>query len=79
MFYDPDYWEWVSEYRECSCGGIFSGNCTGSCNGMATSWQRPRAPTEVAKIKAAKLLAHEEAVLREADAIRARREASSPT
>lgn len=59
---DLDEWETVTE----------SGSY-GHGMGWATCGRRRRAPDEVARIKAEKLAEHEEAVLAEADAIRARR------
>lgn len=57
MLHDPDEWETVYYTAE----GAFG------CS------QRRRAPDEVARIKAEKRLAHENKILAEADAIRARR------
>lgn len=73
ILYDPDEWETITESRTCtSCGGDRS-KCDGGCNGMFSLGQRRRDPAEVAKIKAERQRKHEEAVLAEADAIRARR------
>lgn len=73
FIHDPDEWETVSHSRPCtSCGGDL-GKCRGvGCNGSFGVGQRRRSSAEVAKIKAEKLKAHEDAVLAEADAIRAR-------
>jgi hypothetical protein len=64
--HDPDEWETVSESK---ITGYMFGHPIGSCSmGL-----RRRDPADVAKIKEAKRLAHEDAILAEADAIRARR------
>jgi hypothetical protein len=75
LFYllDPDEWEFVATSRPCTaCGGDL-GPCSGMCNGTLGSGQRRRAAKEVAAIKAKRQREHEEAVLAEADVIKARR------
>lgn len=73
ILYDPDEFETVIESRACTaCGGDLS-KCNGGCNGMAGYSQRRRAPSEVKAIKDAKRREHEDKILAEADAIRARR------
>lgn len=75
QFYDPDEWEVVTESHPCTaCGGDLS-KCNGMCNGSAYVGQRRRAPEDVARIKAEKQRADEDAILAEADAIRRRRAA----
>lgn len=64
ILYDPDEWETVIET------GFY-----GNGMGWGTCGQRRRPPEDVARIRAEKQKAHEEAVLAEADAIRARRAA----
>lgn len=66
VLHDPDEWEAVYEYTSY---GEFAGHPMGAM----TCGQRRRPPEEVARIKAEKRLAHENKILAEADAIRARR------
>lgn len=73
LFWDPDEWETVSEFKQCACGGPSSGNCNGCCTAMASMGQRRRAPEDVKRIKAEKLRMHEDKVLVEAESIKARR------
>jgi hypothetical protein len=76
IFLDPDEWETVTDSRPCTnCGGDL-GQCNGACNGSFGVGQRRRAPEEVARIKAERRRAHEDKILAEADAIRARRAAT---
>jgi hypothetical protein len=70
IHYDPDEWESISEYRECSCGGPTSGRCNGGCNGYASYGLRRRTPQEIARIKAYKRQAREDEILAEAETIR---------
>ena len=70
---DPDAYETVFESHPCHCGGLLY--CTGNCTGWGSVIQRPRPPEEVARIKAEKRRVREDAILAEADTIRARREA----
>lgn len=73
LIYDPDEWENVSFSKPCgSCGGDLS-KCNGCCTGSFIVGKRRRDPSEVAAIKARKRLDREDAVLVEADAIRAQR------
>lgn len=77
ILHDPDEWESVWTHTPCaSCGGDMS-KCNGLCSGSSGFGTRRRDPADVARIKAEKRAAHEEAVLAEADAIRARRAALS--
>lgn len=76
QFFDQDYFETIRSFTPCSCGGNpLSGTCRapGMCNASGSVSQRARAPEEIVRIKAEKQRVHEEAVLVEADAIRARR------
>ena len=66
MLYDPDEWEAVVDHQSY---GTFSGHPIG----MSSYGQRRRSPEEVARIKAKKQRANDDAILAEADAIRARR------
>lgn len=66
LLHDPDEWETVSHYHSY---GEFAGHPMAS---MSVG-QRRRPSEEVARIKAEKRRAHEDAVLAEADAIRAGR------
>lgn len=67
IYHDPDEWEGVFESK--TYGRDPFGHTLGSC-----SWGlRRRDPAAVAKIKEAKRIEHEEAVLAEAAAIIARR------
>lgn len=70
--YDTDEWELVSHFVPCWCTTA-KVPCNGTCMGMGSQYWRPRPPEEVLKIREAKRLAHEENILRQADAIRARR------
>lgn len=73
ILHDPDEWEAVSTYTPClSCNGDLT-RCDGRCTGSASYGMRRRPPEVVAEIKAKKLREHEDAVLAEADRIRARR------
>ncbi len=76
MFFhhDPDEWETVSTSRRCGFhefnpGGFHPG-CTCSC----TIGTRRRPQHEIDRIKADKQRKREDAILREADVIRARRQ-----
>lgn len=71
ILHDPDEWKAVIEGTPCPCKGKCNGHCMGS---LSYSLQR-RSPEEIARIKADKQRAHEDAVLAEADAIRRRRSA----
>lgn len=71
--YDEDEWELVSHHRTCSaCNGDLR-KCNGACNGMSGYSMVRRSPKEIAKIKAERARKREDAILIEADAIRARR------
>lgn len=66
--HDPDEWENITE------SGSFAPAAQGMPSmGWFTSGQRRRAPEDVAKIKERKRIEREDAILAEADAIRARR------
>ena len=67
ILHDPDEWETVIESH--SFGLDPFGNPLGSC-GIS---QRRRSPEEVRLIKAEKQRRHDDAILAEAEAIRARR------
>ena len=74
--WDPDWYEAVLTSTPCTCGGnLLAWTCVapGCCNASASMMMVPRSPEDYAKIKAEKQRAHEEAILAEADAIRARR------
>lgn len=73
ILHDPDEYEMVSHSRVCTaCNGDLR-KCNGMCNGSSGYSLVRRKPEEVARIKAEKRKAHEDAILAEADAIRARR------
>jgi hypothetical protein len=73
MLYDEDEYEVVHHYRACTaCNGDLR-RCNGRCNGSAGYSLRRREPSEIAEIKAKRQREHEDALLVEADAIRARR------
>jgi len=73
MVFDPDEFETVFEYRECTrCRGDLS-KCDGGCNGMGSFTQVRRDPAEVAKIKADRRRKEEDEILKQADVIRVRR------
>lgn len=74
FLYDEDEFETITESRPCtSCGGNL-GKCRGvGCNGSFGIGSRRRSKEEVAEIKAKRQREHEDAILAEADAIRARR------
>ena len=73
ILYDEDEFETVTESRPCtSCDGDLR-KCNGGCNGYFSMGQRRRDPAEVRRIKAEREKAREDAVLAEADLIRARR------
>ena len=72
--HDPDEWETVTASHMCpyhqehGSSAIYAG-----CTCHFSSGLRRRDPAEVAKIKAQKLREHEDRILAEAEAIRARR------
>jgi hypothetical protein len=68
-YYDEDEFEAVIEHRPCSCGG----KCNGYCNGMASYSMRRRTSEAIKAIKEKRRIEHENAILLEADMIRARR------
>jgi hypothetical protein len=73
IHFDEDEWETVSEHRACTtCGGDLR-KCNGGCNGSSGYGMRRRDPKDVAAIKAKRQREHEDKILAEADAIRARR------
>jgi hypothetical protein len=74
MLYDEDEFETIVTSRPCtSCGGD-RGKCRGiGCNGSFGMGSRRRSNEEIRKIKTERQRKHEDAVLAEADAIRARR------
>jgi hypothetical protein len=72
-FIDADEWETVTHSRACTaCGGDLT-KCNGACNGSFWIGQRRRPLEEVARIKAERARLREDEILKEADAIRARR------
>lgn len=72
-FIDEDEFETVVTSRPCTgCNGDRT-KCHGQCNGAFWLGSRRRLPSEIKAIKAARLTARENAILAEADAIRARR------
>lgn len=76
QYFDPDLYETVSGFSPCHCGGSpGSASCRSPGGCTASGWisQRARSPEDYARIKAEKRRVHEESVLAEADAIRARR------
>lgn len=72
--FDPDEYETVVESRPCSCVGTTRG-CDGRCNGSFSMGMRRRAPEEVARVRAERIQREEDEILRQADEIRARRQA----
>lgn len=73
IFHDPDEYETVVHQRVCTaCKGDLR-KCNGACNGSSGYSMVKRPAAEIAKIKAEKRRKHENAILVEADAIRARR------
>lgn len=73
QIHDEDEWEIVVESRPCTrCNGDRS-KCDGGCNGSFGVGQRRRPPEAVAKIKAERQRQREDAILAEAETIRARR------
>jgi len=72
--YDEDEFETITHHRPCTnCGGNL-GRCRGvGCNGSFGIGSRRRAPDEIRAIKERRRLEHEDAILAEAEAIRARR------
>ena len=73
-YYDEDEWMVVSRHQPCTaCDGDLRKCQGGLCNGSSGMGLVRRPPAEVAKIKAEKARKHEDSVLAEADAIRARR------
>lgn len=73
ILYDPDEYETVIDSRTCTtCGGDLK-KCDGGCNGMFSLGSRRRPASEVREIKAARQREAEDAILAQADAIRARR------
>ncbi len=73
ILYDPDEWETVTSSRPCSACGDDLRRCNGMCNGSYSATQRRRPPEVVARIKAEKQRAREDAILAEAEAILRRR------
>jgi hypothetical protein len=71
---DEDEYETVFDSRPCTtCKGNLS-KCTGvGCNGHFSIGSRRRDPAEIARLRAERQAKREDAVLAEADAIRARR------
>jgi hypothetical protein len=71
--WDDDEYETVTTSRPCTvCNGDMS-KCNGGCNGSFSLGTRRREPAEVAKIKAERQRKHEDAILAEAEQIKARR------
>lgn len=71
--WDDDQYETVTTSRPCTaCQGDRS-KCNGHCNGFFSLGTRQRDPAEVAKIKAERQRKHEDAILAEAEQIKARR------
>lgn len=70
---DDADWETVVERRPCAACDGGKKPCRGGCNGMLSIGTRRRDPVEAAKIKAERERKREDAILEEADAIRARR------
>lgn len=73
ILHDPDEWEAVSSQHTCVFHQMFPGEAFAGCTCSVGYGQRRRDPAEVSKIKAEKQRQHEEKILAEADAIRARR------
>ena len=76
MFWDPDAYETVTTFTPCHCGGSpLAGTCRspGGCTASGGVSQRARPLAEYQAIKAEKLRLEEDAILRRADEIRARR------
>jgi hypothetical protein len=73
FLYDEDEFETVITSRSCTvCNGDLK-RCNGFCNGSFGVSQVRRSPEAIRKIRAERQKAHEDAVLAEADVIRARR------
>lgn len=73
IMHDPDEYETIVHSTPCTtCKGDLR-KCRGvGCNGSFGMGSRRRTPKEIAKIKAQRQREHEDQVLAEADAIRAR-------
>lgn len=73
ILHDPDEWETVTTSTPCAaCGGDIR-KCNGMCTGSMSMGQRRRAPEEVARIKAERRRREEDAILVQAETIRAQR------
>lgn len=71
--YDEDEWETVVESRPCTvCHGDLK-KCNGGCNGYTGIGQIRRPTADVVRIKAERQRKHEDAVLAEAEIIKAAR------
>lgn len=78
ILYDEDEFETVTEYRPCStCNGDLR-KCTGACDGMVSVSRRRRPYTEVVAIKDRKRREREDAILTEAEIIKAKRASLTP-
>jgi hypothetical protein len=73
IYHDPDAYDVVTTSSPChSCGGDLR-KCDGRCTGHFSYSMVPRSPEKIAEVKRQKRLEHEEQVLAEAEAIKARR------
>lgn len=73
---DPDWYVMIMTSTPCSCGGNpISGTCMapGRCNASASAVMQPRSLEDYTRFKAEKESKRVEALLAEADAIRATR------
>lgn len=73
VHHDDDEWEAVSSHRTCGFHKLQPGMPYAGCTCSSSYGQRRRTPGEIAKIKADKRKAREDAVLAEADLIRTHR------
>jgi hypothetical protein len=73
IHHDPDEWETVTTSHMCPFHERHPGEAFAGCTCSASVSQHRRDPADVAKIKARKRREHEDRILAEAEAIRARR------
>jgi hypothetical protein len=78
ILHDEDEWQTVSESRPCTVCNGDPRKCNGTCNGSLFIGTVRRPPAEVAAIKARRQREHDDAVLAEAEAIKARRASIAP-
>lgn len=78
QYRDPDEWEPDISHSTCPWHKANPGKPFAGCTCSASYGMKRRDPAEVAAIKAKRRREHEDAVLAEADQIRARRAATTP-